>query len=201
MGGGGGGGGLPPPPPPPGWSRAFSLLFTRILCPEPPSSPSRLIVVFPNPAFVPSQGFPNPALYFVQIPEPGNTFADPVLQWYGHPRVLGISILKALEIWASPSFINLAIWLKVRVTGDVHITRGFGNGDAQTAGTPISQWHRWLKVLWEWSLEKWGQLTSMQKFIIQTFFWSSLDMAYKTYPWKNQLYSPIHPSLLKTISA
>ena len=116
-------------------------------------------------------------------------------------RVLGISILKTLEIWASPSFIYLAIWLKVRVTGDVHITRGFGNGDAQTAGTPLSQSHRWLKVLWEWSLEKWGQLTSMQKFIIQTFFWSSLDMAYKTYPWKNQLYSPIHPSLLKTISA
>ena len=102
----------------------------------------------------PVKGFPNPALYFVQIPEPGNTFPDPVLKWYGHPGVLGISILKTLGIWASPPFINLAIWLKVRVTGDVHITRGFGNGDAQDAGTPISQWYRWLKVLWEWSLEK-----------------------------------------------
>ena len=26
-------------------------------------------------------------------------------------------------------------------------------------------------------------------------------MAYKAYPWKNQLYSPIHPTLLKTVSA
>ena len=118
----------------------------------------------------PVKGFPNPALYFVQIPELGNTFPDPVLQWYGHPGVLGIPILKTLGISASPSFINLAIWLKVRVTGDAHITRDFGNGNAQNAGTPISQWHRWLTVLWEWSLEQWSQLTSMQKFIIQTFF-------------------------------
>ena len=108
----------------------------------------------------PVKGFPNPE----------NTFPDPVLQWYGHPGVLGIPIPKTLGIWASPSFINLAIWLKVRVTGDPHITRVFGNGDAQNAGTPTSQWHRWLKVLWEWSLEQWSQLTSMQKFIIQTFF-------------------------------
>ena len=54
-------------------------------------------------------------------------------------RVLGIPIPKSLGIWASPSFINLAMWLKVRVTGDAHITRGFGNGDAQNAGTLISQ--------------------------------------------------------------
>ena len=118
----------------------------------------------------PVKGFPNPALYFVQIPELGNTFPDPVLQWYGHPRVLGIPIPKTLGIWASLSFINLAIWLKVRVTGEAHITRDFGNGDAQNAGTLISQWHRCLKVLWEWFVEQWSQLTSMQKFIIQTFF-------------------------------
>ena len=83
----GGGGGADP---------AFSPLFPRILRPELPSSPSRLIVFFPNPAFVPRfwpipppgssqipypvKGLPNPALYFVQIPEPGNTFPDPVLQ-------------------------------------------------------------------------------------------------------------------------
>ena len=41
---------------------------------------------------------------------------------------IGIPIPKTIVIWASPSHINLAIW--VRVTGDAHITRGFGSGDA-----------------------------------------------------------------------
>ena len=35
-------------------------------------------------------------------------------------------------IWASPSHITLAIWVRVRVTGDAHITRGLG------MGTPLS---------------------------------------------------------------
>jgi len=51
-------------------------------------------------------------------------------------------ILKTLVIWASPSYVTLPIWVRVRVrvrvTGDAHITEGFGNGDAQNAGTPIS---------------------------------------------------------------
>ena len=34
---------------------------------------------------------------------------------------MGIPIPKTLVIWASPSHITLAIW--VRVTGDAHITR------------------------------------------------------------------------------
>ena len=44
-------------------------------------------------------------------------------QWHGHPRVLGIPIPKARVIWASPSQITLAIWVRVRirVTGDAHI--------------------------------------------------------------------------------
>ena len=57
-----------------------------------------------------------------------------VLQWYGHPRVLGFSIPKTLVIWASPSHITLAIW--VRVTGDANITRCLGMGMPKTRGRP-----------------------------------------------------------------
>ena len=32
-------------------------------------------------------------------------------------------ILKTLGIWASPSHITLAIWVRVRVTGDAHINK------------------------------------------------------------------------------
>ena len=46
--------------------------------------------------------------------------------WYGHPRVLGVSIPKPLVIWVSPSHITLAVW--VRVTGDAPITRVLGTG-------------------------------------------------------------------------
>ena len=119
----GGGGGSDP---------AFSRYFTRIPRPNLPSSLSRLVVFFLNPAFVPRQRFPN----LVQIPEPGNTFPDPVLQWYGYSRVLRIPIPKTLVIWASPSLINLAIWVKVRVTGDAHITRVLGMGKPKTRGPP-----------------------------------------------------------------
>ena len=52
---------------------------------------------------------------------------------------IGIPIPKTIVIWASPPHINIAIWVRVRVTGDAHITRGFGSGDAQNAGMPI--WH------------------------------------------------------------
>ena len=41
-------------------------------------------------------------------------------------------------IWASPSYITLAMWVRVRIRikGDAH--EGFWNGDAQNAGMPIS---------------------------------------------------------------
>ena len=45
---------------------------------------------------------------------------------------MGIPIPKTLLIWASPSHITLAIWVRVRVTGDAHITRVLG------MRTPIS---------------------------------------------------------------
>ena len=35
---------------------------------------------------------------------------------------MGIPIPKTLVIWASPSRITLAIWVRVRVTWDAHIT-------------------------------------------------------------------------------
>ena len=56
----------------------------------------------------------------------------------GHPRVLGIPIPKTLVIWASPSHITLAIWVKVRirVTEDAHITRVLGMGMPKTQGCP-----------------------------------------------------------------
>ena len=39
-------------------------------------------------------------------------------------------------IWASPSNITFAIWVRVRVTGDVHITRVLGMGMPKTRGCP-----------------------------------------------------------------
>ena len=45
---------------------------------------------------------------------------------------MGIFIPKTLVIWASPSHITLAIW--VRVTGDAHVTRVLGMGMAKTGG-------------------------------------------------------------------
>jgi len=57
-------------------------------------------------------------------------------------RVLGIPIPQTLVIWAYSSHITLAIWvrIRVRVTGDAHITRVLGIhwGDAQNVGMPIS---------------------------------------------------------------
>ena len=61
---------------------------------------------------------------------------NPVSQRYGHARVLGIPIPKTLVIWTSPSHITLAIWVRVRVTGDAHITRVLGTGMAKTRGCP-----------------------------------------------------------------
>ena len=53
-----------------------------------------------------------------------------LLQWSGHLRVLGFPIPKPLLIWVSPSHITLAIWVgvKVRVTGDAHVTRVLRTG-------------------------------------------------------------------------
>ena len=41
---------------------------------------------------------------------------------------MGIPIPKTQVIWAYPSQITLAIWVKVRVTGDAHITMVLGMG-------------------------------------------------------------------------
>ena len=46
----------------------------------------------------------------------------------------GIPVPKTLVIWASPFYITLAIWVRVRVTGDAHVTRDLGMG----GGMPIS---------------------------------------------------------------
>ena len=62
--------------------------------------------------------------------------SNPVSKRYGHPRVLGIPIPKTLVIWTSPSHITLAIWVRVRVTGDAHITRVLGMGMTKTRGCP-----------------------------------------------------------------
>ena len=51
---------------------------------------------------------------------------------FGHPHS------KTLVIWAPPSHITLAIWVRVRVTGDAHIIRGL------EMGMPISL------GFWEW---------------------------------------------------
>ena len=51
---------------------------------------------------------------------------------------MGIPIPKTLVIWASPSHITLAIWVRVRVrvTGDAHIARILGMGMLKTRGYP-----------------------------------------------------------------
>ena len=82
------------------------------------------------------------------------------LPFYFRVRVvIGIPIPKTIVIWASPSHINLAIWVRVRVTGDAHITRVSGVGMPKTRGCPydmhitvaaLSQFHR-LDYLGAWS--------------------------------------------------
>ena len=52
----------------------------------------------------------------------------PWSQWYGHPRVLGISIPKTLVIWVSPVTLTLTQIAKVIWEGDAHITRVLGIG-------------------------------------------------------------------------
>ena len=55
-------------------------------------------------------------------------------QWYGHPRVLGIPILKHLVIWASP--VTLTQIAKVIWEGDAPITRVLGMERPKTRGCP-----------------------------------------------------------------
>ena len=64
--------------------------------------------------------------------------SDVTVTWvsphFGYPQTL--------VIWASPSQITLAIWVRVRVTGDAHITRVRGMGcpkcgDASITVTPV----------------------------------------------------------------
>ena len=50
----------------------------------------------------------------------------------GERRVLGIPIPQTLMIGAYPSHITLAIWVRVRVIGDAHITRVLGMGMLKT---------------------------------------------------------------------
>ena len=49
---------------------------------------------------------------------------------------MGIPIPKTLVIWASPSHITLAIWVRVRVTGNAYIARILGLGMVKTRGYP-----------------------------------------------------------------
>ena len=57
---------------------------------------------------------------------------------------------QTLVIWAYHSHITLAIWVRVRVTGDARITRVLGNGDAQNAGMPILLWQHHFKNEGNW---------------------------------------------------
>ena len=60
---------------------------------------------------------------------------------YLFTSVLGISIPKNLVIWVSRSHITLAIWVRVsvrvRVTGDAHITRVLGMRNDNITVTPL----------------------------------------------------------------
>ena len=58
------------------------------------------------------------------------------VKWYGHPGVLGIPRTNTLGIWVFPSRITFAIWVRARVTGDVHITRVSGMGITKKGGCP-----------------------------------------------------------------
>ena len=51
---------------------------------------------------------------------------------------MGIPIPKTLVIWVFPSHITFAIWVRVRVrvTGDVHISRVSGMGMLKKRGCP-----------------------------------------------------------------
>ena len=57
----------------------------------------------------------------------------PLLQWYGHQRVLGIPIPKTLVIWESP--VTLALILTQK-EGHAYITRVLGMGMPKTRGYP-----------------------------------------------------------------
>ena len=50
---------------------------------------------------------------------------------------MGISIPKTQVIWASPSHYNLVICVRVRVTGDTHITRVLEMAMSKTRGSHI----------------------------------------------------------------
>ena len=64
------------------------------------------------------------------------SFSATVLQWYGHPRVLGIPIPKTLVIWVSPLALTLTQIAKVISEGDVLITRVLEMGMPKTRGCP-----------------------------------------------------------------
>ena len=51
---------------------------------------------------------------------------------------MGISIPKSQVIWASPSHFSLVICVRVRVTGDAHITRVLEMGMSKTRGSHIT---------------------------------------------------------------
>ena len=65
-------------------------------------------------------------------------------------------------IWASPSHITLAIWVRVRVTRDAHITRVLG------MGIPITLW-QWVPLPFSKEkalgarLQGWGRGTSSEE--------------------------------------
>ena len=64
----------------------------------------------------------------------------------GIPAFWASPFPNGLVIWASPSHITLAIWVRVRITGDAHITRVWRMGcpkrrDAHITVTPVLSVH------------------------------------------------------------
>ena len=57
---------------------------------------------------------------------------DSLVPYTGVPEIPGIPIPKTLVILTYPSHITLAIWVRVRVTGDAHITSVSGMGMYKT---------------------------------------------------------------------
>ena len=76
---------------------------------------------------------PWPHPYYSQLPSPLSRTLNTIYRCYTDR---GIPIPKTLGIWASPSHITLAIWIRVRVIGDAHITRVLGLGIPITRECP-----------------------------------------------------------------
>ena len=79
--------------------------------------------------------------WVISFPGPSR-LGEPTLQWYG-------PIPKTLVIWASPSHIALAIWVRVRVTGDAHIATILGMRMPKMLGCPYHRaWNKQISTDW-----------------------------------------------------